>query len=100
MSHIPNSLQNYSPSTGGTVSIRNDIANTIVVLLNTGGTLATLTINMPDAPVSGQIVRIGGSTNVTLLTLAGGTINGAITSIVSNVLGTVYAYNGSVWQRC
>lgn len=84
-------LAQVTPLTGASVLIPNKITN---YLITPAGTIATLTVTMPAAPINGQVVRISSSATVTALTLsgsAGQTISNAPTAITLSTTGA-YGY--------
>jgi hypothetical protein len=86
------STQYASPATGATVTISPPAAGGNVFLrLSPSGTLATLTITLPSGPVDKQYIRVFSTQIITALTVNGGTINGAPT--------TMAAANGTFWLR-
>lgn len=88
------------PTAGQTVTIPNDVS---MVNLRPAGTLATLTVAMPVAPVDGQAVRIFSTQVITALTLTvstGQTMNDAVTTIGA-MSGAAYLFSGisNLWNR-
>jgi hypothetical protein len=69
-----------TPTTGTTITLATINTRT---LLNPAGTLAALTINMPAAPVNGQIQRVTSSQIITVLTISGNghTLVGGLTTL-------------------
>ncbi len=89
------------PTTGNTVSANGP---TQLLLLQPAGTLATLTVVMPSAPVDGQRFKVYSSQTLTALTVnpaTGQTINGTAITTLSAGTSFVYIYNGSnsTWYR-
>lgn len=85
-----------TPSAGGTVTIPD---STYTEIIDPAGTIATLTIVLPAAPINGQIVRIKFTQVVTALTLSpnsGQSIKGAQ---VAAALGGLIdcQFGGSTW---
>lgn len=79
-------VQPASPTTGATVAMTGGSADSMLVL-TPAGTLATLTVTLPDNATSqvGDIARIGSTKSVTLLTINGAsTIIGNITALITN----------------
>jgi hypothetical protein len=71
--------QYASPLTGTTVSVTGTGDTWLV--LTPAGTIATLTVALPSAPVNKQEVAVSSSQTVTALTLSGGTVIGAPTTV-------------------
>ena len=88
------------PTTGATVTIPSFDGVELLVFLNPAGTLATLTVNMPSVVTDGQKVSIMSSQVLTLITMGGGTILSAITTMGVNAFAT-YAYSATntTWFR-
>ena len=85
-----------APATGETVVVA---TGDTWLLLTPAGTLATLTVTLPTA-TDGQIVRVTSSQILTALTVSGGTVNGAPTSMTANGYFTMaYSATLNVWQR-
>lgn len=59
----------FTPSTGGTITVTNNAYN----IINPAGTIATLTVNMPNSPVNGDIVMLKFVQTVTSITFVSGT---------------------------
>lgn len=94
---IPN-VQYVTPNTGDTVTING--GGYIKLLINPSGTLATLTLNFPVTPQDGDVIEVASSQIVTSLTLAVGTIIGALTSFAVGGFGTfIYSATASKWFR-
>lgn len=71
-----------------------------VLVVDPAGTLATLTITFPVAPVDGQAFTISSTQIVTLLSFSGGTIVGAITALaVGGFAKFVYSSSSGKWHR-
>lgn len=85
-----------APTTGATVT---PAAGTDVLILRPAGTLATLTVNMPVSPYDGQDFTVVSTQTVTALTMSGGTIVGALTTIVVGGFAT-FIYNGANSEWC
>jgi len=90
-------LQYATPSAGSTVAAA---AGTTVLLLDAGGLLATLTVALPANPTDGQRLVIASSGIITLLSVTGGTVKGALTSLSANGFAR-YAYSAQAgaWFR-
>ena len=71
--------QYASPLTGTTVTVTG--TDDVWLVLTPAGTIATLTVALPDAPVNKQEVAVSASQTVTALTLSGGTVIGGPTTM-------------------
>lgn len=88
------------PTTGGTVTLTQQRRQ--IVLLNPAGTLATLTVNLPNTPNDGDIVRIGTAQTITLLTVGGGSnsVVGTLTTLLIGSYGAwIYNTSTTKWFR-
>lgn len=90
--------QYVAPATGATVNV--GTSGYVRLRINPAATIAALTINLPSSPQDGDTVEISSTQIVTALTLSGGTIIGALTSMVVGGFA-VYEYNSdsSQWFR-
>ncbi len=88
-------LQYSAPSNGSTVTMTQEN-----LVLDPSGALATLTVNLPTTPYSGEQAVISTSQTITALTLGGGTIIGAVTTLVANT-AVRYIFRGSTsrWYK-
>ena len=88
-----------TPSTGFTITIANA---TTFLNLDPSGTLLAGTINLPAAPIDGQIVEVSSTQTVTTLTVSGNghTIKNAPTTIAAGT-GFSYRYHlaNTTWYR-
>lgn len=86
-----------TPLTGATVAISNGFP---LQIIEPAGTLAALTVTLPNSPAGGDIQKICFTQAVTTLTLNGGTIMNAITSATAG-LAVEYTYEsgGGKWYR-
>jgi hypothetical protein len=91
----------YVPTTGQTITLPSDAR---AAYINPAGTIATLTIKLPPAPVAGQEMNISFGAVVTTLTMqnsAGVAVAGAGAAGAIGV-NQVYTYIGSpvnLWKR-
>lgn len=101
MSYLRPKKQIAAPTTGATIVVDNASVD-IRLVINAAGTIATLTITMPSVPFDGQKVDICSSNIVTLLTMNGGTINGALSSLptVNSFVSYIYESTGTKWYKC
>lgn len=99
-SQLP-TVQNSAPASGATVQM-NDTAIDNTLNLSPAATLAALTVNFPTEANSriGQIIRIGSTKTITLLTLAGATtIFNAIATLAPGDLFSFQKTAANTWQR-
>lgn len=93
--------QRYVPTTGQTVTVQNSPAPLINFLIDPAGTLAALTIVMPNAPHDGQQVAMCSKRQVTALTLqpgvSGGSFNITATTITINA-GIIFTWFEAIKQ--
>lgn len=91
-------LQYATPTTGQTVTVG---ANKYTrLLINPAGTLLALTVALPGSPANGDIVQLGASQIVTGLTISGGTVIGALTSLaVASFATYCFSFTASKWFR-
>ncbi|MEX0848906.1 MAG: hypothetical protein WD055_01655 [Candidatus Dependentiae bacterium] len=92
------SIQLETPASGDTVLISDE---TDMLILNPAGVLATLTITLPSENIdNGQTVTIASDMEITAVTLNGGTINGAITTLAANGFAQyIYELSTDTWYR-
>lgn len=91
-------VQYSAPTTGSTVTVGSS-GNT-QLLLNPAGSLLALTVTLPSSPSDGDRVEIGCTQTVTTLTMNGGTIVGALTTLVAGTCGTwIFSATGSNWIK-
>lgn len=90
--------QYTTPTAGATVTVT--AGRNVTVLLNPAGTLATLTVALQGSPVDGDIVTIGTSQIITVLTVSGGTLVGTLTTLALGGYAT-FQYNSTAtkWFR-
>lgn len=100
MSKIVSSIQRAVPTTGQTVTIANADVD-ISLIIEPAGTLLALTVSMPSTPYDGQKVSLMSTQILTGLTLSGGTLVGALTTIaaVNGFASYVYSSSQSKWYR-
>jgi hypothetical protein len=58
--------------------------NTSLFLLDPTGTVTSLTLYMPSAPLNGQMIRIASTHTITNLLLQAATVNGALNATIEN----------------
>lgn len=93
------SIQYEVPVASQTITIS---ADTDMLLLDPAGALPDLTITFPSSSTigQGQIIHIASSQSITTLTLNGGTINGALTTISANGFAQyIYEESTTSWFR-
>lgn len=90
--------QYVTPATGATVTVNSN--GHVMLFVNPAGTLATLTITLPSSPTDGDRVTLGSSQIVTGLTMNGGTVIGALSTMAVATFATyTYSSNSSNWFR-
>lgn len=89
-------VQYATPTTGQTV-----VANGAgALVINPAGTLVALTITFPASPIDGQAFEILSTQIVTTMTLSGGTIASALTTIgVNGAARWRYSTTAATWMR-
>lgn len=98
------STQTFVPTTGQTITIQNNQALTIHVLVEAATTLATLTCVMPNKPYDGQRVSMCSIRAVTAFTLQGG-VAGATFNVTASAISAqafiewVYFATSNRWIR-
>ena len=93
------SIQLETPASGDTIFVSDQ---TDMLIINPAAGLATLTVTLPSGTAidQGQIVTIASSQNIAVLTLNGGTINGAVASLASNDFAQyIYELSTDSWFR-
>lgn len=88
-----------TPATGATITIANTCSR---LILKPAGTIATLTINMPAAPVDGQVCRISSTQTVTTLTMSGNgnTLDGGLATLAAHAFGEwTFVLSQTTWFR-
>lgn len=93
---LSRAVQYVTPTTGQTV-----VANGAgALVINPAGTLVALTITFPASPVDGQAFEILSTQVVTTMTLGGGTIASALTTIgVNGAARWKYSTSAASWLR-
>lgn len=90
--------QYVTPTTGSTITVNAN--GNVMLFVNPAGTLATLTITLPSTPSDGDKVDLGSSQIVTGLTMNGGTIIGALSTMaVATFASYTYSSGSSSWFR-
>jgi hypothetical protein len=84
--------QEVAPTTGSTVTVNSN--GFVVLLINPAGSLLALTIALPSSPTTGDRVEISSTQAITTVTMSGGTISGALTTLAASGKAT-YVYGGS-----
>jgi len=85
-----------APTAGATV---NPVAGTDVLILRPAGALATLTVNVPSSPFNGQEITVVSTQTITTLTMGGGTIIGAPTTLAAGGYAA-FVFNGANSEWC
>lgn len=78
-----NSVQRYTPSSGGTVTVLDSNEN-IIVFLDQSALLTSLTIDWPVSPYNGQMVTLLSLSSISGITNSGAVFNTAPASIPAN----------------
>lgn len=91
-------VQYSTPATGNTVTVNN--TGYVSLLLNPAGTLATLIVTLPSGPSDGDRISVCSSQIVTGLTMNGGTVIGALTTMaVGTFASYMFSATASSWFR-
>lgn len=91
-------IQYVTPTTGSTVNVNTN--GYVRLLINPAGTLVALTVALPASPQDGDILELCSSQVVTGLTMSGGTIIGALTSMaVATFAKYTYSATAAQWFR-
>ena len=101
-SPVINNQSTYAaPTTGQTVAVPSFGGSEYNVFLEPAGLLAALTLTFSTTNlIDGQIINISCSQIVTTLTMTGGTILGALTTIAANGVARFgYSATGNKWFR-
>lgn len=75
--YISGGIKDTTPGTGHTVVITSGFPTLFV---HATGTLASLTITLPQSPLNGQVFTVVGDQSITSLTITGGTLITAVSS--------------------
>lgn len=90
--------QYVAPTTGQTVNVNTN--GYVQLFINPAGTILALTIALPGSPSDGDRLTLGSSQIVTGLTMSGGTVIGALTSLaVASFADYVYNATAASWFR-
>jgi hypothetical protein len=93
---LSRAIQYATPTTGQTV-VANGSGSLVI---NPAGTLVALTVTFPASPVDGQVFEIFSTQIVTTMTLNGGTIASALTTIgVNGAARWKYSTSAASWLR-
>lgn len=91
-------VQYTTPATGATVTAAD--SGNVHLLVNPAGTLLALTIAFNASPTDGDILTLGSSQAVTTLTMSGGTVIGALTTLaIASFARYMYNATASKWFR-
>lgn len=91
-------VQYTTPTTGSTINVNTN--GYVRLLINPSGSLLALTVALPASPSDGDILELCSSQIVTGLTMSGGTIIGALTSMaVATFAAYCYSASASSWFR-
>lgn len=98
MTYLPPSVQYTTPTTGSTVNA--SVGSNVFLLINPAGTLVALTLALNGSPVNGDLLTISSTQIITGLTMSGGTIIGALTTMaVATFARYMYSSDASKWFR-
>lgn len=90
--------QYATPTTGTTINVNTN--GFVRLLINPVGTLLALTVTLPASPQDGDLVNLASTQAVTGLTMNGGTIIGALTTLAIGTFATyTYSSSSSEWFR-
>lgn len=93
----PDVLQLANPASGDIVIVQ---GNSTIVLLTGTALLAAVTITFPSNPDDLQRLTVSAAGVVTLLTMNGGTIKGALAGFSANGFARyIYSATQSAWYR-
>lgn len=81
--------QYETPLTGASITVANNIGKLII---DPAGTIATLTVVMPSAPVDGQILSMGTDSTITALTITPGAGQTVANSPTALTISTTAAF--------
>lgn len=86
-----------SPSSGATISTNN---NTTIMLIDNPGLLLALTVALPAFPVDLQRFTVAANAAITVLTITGGTVRGALAGLaVGGFMTFRYSAILGLWFR-
>ncbi len=90
--------QYVTPTTGSTVNVNTN--GNVCLFINPAGSLLALTVALPGSPQDMDVLEIHSSQVITGLTMSGGTIIGALTSMVIGTFASYRYYSDtSSWAR-
>lgn len=90
-------VQWAQPTGGATVAVG---AGKTALFIDNAALLATLTVTMPTSPADGQRVIIASAAGITVLTVSGGTVKGAVTTLSVNGWARYnYSTASAAWFR-
>jgi hypothetical protein len=93
----PEITQRVVPTTGQTIVVQPGIS---LLLVASPALIAALTITLPANPIDGQRVVIASRSAITVLTVNGGTVYGALGSLaLSGFMRFVYNATDNAWYR-
>lgn len=94
---ISDTMQYVVSANGATVQCNN---TTTLLLLNRAGTIATLTVVLPLAPVDGQRLTVAAGAAITILNITGATIKGTMATMALNSYARfAYSVDAGFWFR-
>ena len=88
-----------APTTGQTITLPSFDGDRLKVFIDPAGTLLALTVTLPTA-IDGQTIAIGTTQAITTLTMTGGTIIAALTTLAIGGFGEWgYSATANKWLR-
>lgn len=97
-SRLVPTVQYTTPTTGTTITV--NVSGNVSLLIDPAGALLALTLTLNGSPSDGDTFTISSSQAVTTLTMSGGTIIGALTTLaIATFAEYMYSATGSKWFR-
>lgn len=91
-------IQYVTPTTGSTVTA--NLNGFTKLLINPSGALLALTVTFPSSPSDADEFTLASSQAITTLTMNGGTVIGALTTMAIGTFATyTYSSGSSSWFR-
>ena len=88
-------VQYATPTTGSTVTV--GTTGYIQLVINPAGSLLALTVALPGSPQNGDVLELCSSQAITTLTMSGGTVIGALTTMAIGTFAS-YIFNSTAGQ--
>lgn len=98
MSYLPINTSYSTPASAATLTV--PTGRNVVMAINPAATIASLTVNLPAAPMDGDRVTLSSTQIITTLTVGVGTIVGTLAALGLAGFAT-FQYNATagVWFR-